>query len=232
LFFLHDVTKLAANRGDRYSLCMSRIRVALIEDNAGFAATIQQCIVSSEQEIDCVAVYSSAEEALKKIGKVQVEVALVDINLPEMNGIECIARLRSIQPSLICLVLTTFDNNAMIFDALKAGASGYMLKRSAVGEIASAIKQAINGGAPMSPYIARQVVGFFHRTAAPKASDSPLTDSERAVIELLATGLLYKELAATLGVTIDVVRGRVKSIYEKLHAHSRMEAVNKYFLKK
>ena len=205
---------------------MPAIRTVIIEDHAAFARTVEKFLRRPDSGVDCVAVYRSAEDALAGIGQVQPDVALVDINLPQMNGIECIARLKTLCPALVCLVLTTFDNNTMIFDALKAGACGYLLKRTPPADIVAAIEQARGGGSPMSPQIARQVVSFFHRSPPP--DEARLSDPERAVIELLAGGLLYKEIADRLGITIDTVRRRVKSIYEKLHAHTRMEAVNKY----
>jgi DNA-binding NarL/FixJ family response regulator len=206
---------------------MAAIRIAIIEDNATFAATIEGILQRPGSGIECGAVYPNAEEALSGIGRARPDLVLVDINLPGMSGIECIGKLKRLDPSLICLVLTTFDNNTMIFDSLKAGACGYLLKRTPPAEIVAAILQARAGGSPMSPHIARQVVSYFHRTPEPSERTS-LDDPEREVIELLAQGLLYKEVAERLGITIDVVRRRVKKIYEKLHAHTRMEAVNKY----
>ena len=206
---------------------MPDIRIAIIEDNATFARTIQEILQRRGSGIECAAVYPTAEDALRGIAQVKPEVVLVDINLPGMTGIECIAKLKALDPGLICLVLTTFDNNTMIFDSLKAGACGYLLKRSSSTEITAAIFQARAGGSPMSPHIARQVVSYFHRTPEP-TNETRLEKPEREVIELLAQGLLYKEVAEQLGITIDVVRRRVKKIYEKLHAHTRMEAVNKY----
>jgi len=206
---------------------MPDIRIAIIEDNATFARTIQEILQRPGSGIECAAVYPTAEGALRGIAQVNPEVVLVDINLPGMTGIECIAKLKSLDPGLICLVLTTFDNNTMIFDSLKAGACGYLLKRSSSTEITAAILQARAGGSPMSPHIARQVVSYFHRTPEP-SNETRLEKPEREVIELLAQGLLYKEVAEQLGITIDVVRRRVKKIYEELHAHTRMEAVNKY----
>ncbi len=206
---------------------MKSIRTILIEDDAAFAGTARQLLESPGGRVKCVAVYPNAERALENVGKARPDVALVDINLPGMNGIECITRLRKMHPATLCLVLTAFDHNKLIFDALKAGACGYMLKRSAPADIVSAIEQAVAGGSPMSPHIARKVVSYFHRTSQPTA-ETTLDEEERAVIEQLASGLLYKEIATRLGVTIDVVRFRVKKVYEKLHAHSRMEAVNKY----
>ena len=143
------------------------------------------------------------------------------------SGIGCIRRLKLQCPEVLCLILTSYDNHTNIFDALKAGASGYLLKRPPPAEITAAIGQVCHGGSPMSPHIARQVVSFFHRSPAPE-SQAALTDREREVIELLATGSMYKEIAEHLAITLETVRSHVKKIYDKLHAHSRTEAVRKY----
>lgn len=206
---------------------MKDIPIAVIEDNAVFVKAIKGLFKRPGSGVECLAVYTTAEEALKKIVLIQPDIILVDIHLPGMSGIDCIAQLKKIRPELICLVLTTFDRKEMIFDSLKAGASGYLLKRSSAEEIIQAIMQAKMGGAPMTPQIARQVVSFFYKAPAPQ-TDSSLNSVEREVIELLARGLLYKEVAEELRITIDIVRRHVKKIYEKLHAHTRMEAVNKY----
>jgi DNA-binding NarL/FixJ family response regulator len=206
---------------------MTPIRTAIIEDDAPFARMFEDYFKRRGSGIRCVAVYSSALEALERIPSDPPEVALVDINMPGMNGIEFISRIRTSCPSVICLVLTTFDDDSSVFDALKAGACGYLLKRSSPDEIVSAIEQAVGGGAPMSPHIARQVVGFFHARPAPGSKDT-LSERERQIIGLLATGLLYKEIAERLDLTFETVRSYVKRIYEKLHVHSRTEAVNKY----
>jgi len=209
---------------------MPPIRTAIIEDDAPFAKMFQDYFNRRGSGIECVAVYPDGAAALEEIPANPPEVALVDINMPGMTGIEFITRIRVVCPSLICVVLTTFDDDSSVFDALKAGACGYLLKRSSPDEIVSAIEQAVAGGAPMSPHIARQVVGFFHARETQETRDrsGKLSERERQVIELLATGLLYKEIAEKLDLTFETVRSYVKRIYEKLHAHSRTEAVNMY----
>jgi DNA-binding NarL/FixJ family response regulator len=206
---------------------MSAVRVAMIEDAAPFARALEKFFRLDGSEIECIAIYPTAEAALKGIVQNPPDVALVDVNLPAMNGIECVARLSALCPSVLYLILTTYEDAPMIFDALKAGACGYLLKRTPPAEIAAAILQARAGGSPMSPQIARQVVGFFHRTPATDGL-SVLTPREREVLELLATGSLYKQIASHLGVSLDTVRTHLRKIYEKLHVHSRTEAVVKY----
>lgn len=206
---------------------MSRIRIAIIEDDAPFAAALQKYLRGPASGVECIAVYPNAEDALKKLQQDPPDVALVDINLPNMSGIECISRLKVQLPSLLCLILTSYDNHSSIFDALAAGASGYLLKRTPPAEIVTAIEQVRAGGSPMSPHIARQVVSFFYRTPAP-SSEAALTEREHEVITLLARGAMYKEIAYDLNISIETVRSHVKKIYDKLHAHSRTEAILKY----
>jgi DNA-binding NarL/FixJ family response regulator len=161
--------------------------------------------------------------------RLQPELVLVDINLPQMSGIEMVARLKALFPSALCLILTMYEETPLIFDALKAGACGYLLKRTPPAEIIAAIQQVHSGGSAMSPQIARQVVSFFHRTpgTAPEGL-AALTERERAVLELLSKGFLYKEIAERLVISIDTVRTHLRKVYEKLHVHSRTEAVLKY----
>jgi DNA-binding NarL/FixJ family response regulator len=206
---------------------MSAIRTVLIEDDPPFAEALSKYLGLSGSRVECVAIYPDAEAALQGMVDHPPEVALVDINLPRMNGIECVARLKTLHPTVLCLILTMYDDSPMIFDALKAGACGYLLKRTPPADIVEAIVQVQRGGSPMSPEIARQVVSYFHR--APSTDGlSVLTERERGVLELLALGSLYKEIANRLGISIDTVRGHVRKIYDKLHVHSRTEAVVKY----
>ena len=211
----------------RYARAVSPVHIAIIEDNEPFARMIEGHFQRRSLGIKCDAVYASAEEALEKLPGAVPQVALVDINLPGMSGIECIARLRELCPKLLCIVLTTFEEDALIFEALKAGACGYLLKRASPDELTSAIRDAVTGGAPMSPQIARQVVGFFHSRPA-RQVDTALSPREQEIIELLAAGLLYKEIGEQLDLTFETVRSYVKKIYEKLHAHSRTDAILKW----
>lgn len=203
------------------------ISIVLIEDNAPYARALEKFFKLPGSAIECRAIYGSAEQALQEIPRLPPTVALVDINLPGQNGIECIARLRELCPRLVCLVLTMYEEDHLIFDALRAGACGYLLKRTPSAEIADAIQVARDGGSPMSPHIARQVVGFFHQTPPPKP-DNALTPREQQVLDLLIAGKLYKEIGVELGVSIDTVRSHVRKVYEKLHIHSRTEIILKF----
>ncbi|MCX6872978.1 MAG: response regulator transcription factor [Verrucomicrobia bacterium] len=205
----------------------SPIPIVLIEDNEPYAMALRKFFALPGSAVDCRAIYGTAELALLEIPKKPPSVALVDINLPGTNGIECIARLKESCPDLVCLVLTMYEEDHLIFDALRAGACGYLLKRTPPADIASAIQVASAGGSPMSPHIARQVVGFFHRSPPPKP-DRALTSREQEVLNLLIEGKFYKEIANALGVTIDTVRTHIRKIYDKLHIHSRTEIIMKF----
>ena len=205
----------------------SPIPIVLIEDNEPYAMALRKFFGLPGSAVDCRAIYETAELALLEILKDPPSVALVDINLPGANGIECIARLKESCPDLVCLVLTMYEEDHLIFDALRAGACGYLLKRTPPVEIAEAIQVASAGGSPMSPHIARQVVGFFHRSPTPKP-DRALTGREQEVLDLLIEGKLYKEIAHALGVGIDTVRTHIRKVYDKLHIHSRTEIIMKF----
>jgi DNA-binding NarL/FixJ family response regulator len=203
------------------------IRTVLIEDVASFAEALRKYIEVSESGVECTGVFHTAEEALRRIPKNPPDVAVVDINLPGMNGIELVSRLKDLCPGVLCLILTTYEDGVPIFNALKAGACGYLLKRAPAEEILGAIVQVHGGGSPMSPQIARRVVSFFHHE--PPSDDlSALSEREHEVLKLLAEGSMYKEIADRLGISIDTVRSHVRKIYEKLHVHSRNGAVLKY----
>lgn len=206
---------------------MQPVRTVMIEDNAAYAASLAKFFQHPAHGIECVAIYPNAETALERIAMDQPDLALVDLHMPGMGGVECIAALAELQPSLLSLVLTTFDDSDLLFDALKAGACGYLLKSMPPAEVADAIHQARAGGSPMSLQIARKVVNHFRRQSEP-AAPSVLSAREHEVVNLLATGARYKEIAASLGVSIETVRSHIKNIYAKLHVNSRTEAINKF----
>jgi DNA-binding NarL/FixJ family response regulator len=204
------------------------IPIVLIEDSEPYALALKKFFILPGSNIDCRAIYGSTEQALEEIPKNPPAVALVDINLPGKNGIECIALLKEACPQLVCLVLTMYEEDHLIFDALRAGACGYLLKRTPPAEIAVALEVAYTGGSPMSPHIARQVVNFFHRSSKPKLQDDSLTAREKEVLDLLIEGKTYKEIGLNLFVSIDTVRTHVRKVYDKLHIHSRTEIILKF----
>ena len=205
------------------------IRIAFVEDDAPFAETLVGYFKLTPT-VRCEQVFPNAEIALAELPALAPDLVLVDINLPKMSGIELVARLKQQRPDQPCLMLTMYEETPLIFDALKAGACGYLLKRTPPADIVSAIEQVHSGGSVMSPQIARQVVSFFHRSAPPAQDQklASLTDREREVLELLSKGHLYKEIADRLTISLDTVRSHLRKVYEKLHVHSRTEAVLRY----
>jgi len=211
----------------------------MIEDDAPFARTLSAYFQGTGL-IECAAIYPSAEKALAGIPALTPapELLLVDINLPQMNGIELVGRIAPLCPGVICLMLTMYEESPLIFDALKAGACGYLLKRTPPAEIVDAIEEARRGGSPMTPQVARQVVRFFQgpptpaaapaTPAAPSLPESNLAEREREVLDLLAQGYLYKEIADALQISAHTVNSHLRRIYEKLHVRSRSQAVAKY----
>lgn len=208
------------------------IRIAMVEDDAPFARMLREHFELTPRVV-CEAVFPDAESALKDLPSVNPEVLLVDINLPSMNGIEFVTRVAEALPSAVCLMLTTCEEGDVLFNALKAGAIGYLLKRTSPAEIINAIEEARAGGSPMSPQIAKHVVSFFQKGApAQKEKEAlvgeDLADREREVLEHLSQGLLYKEIAETMNISTHTVNSHIRRIYEKLHVHSRGQAVAKY----
>lgn len=206
------------------------ITVSIVEDNAAICASLERVIAGSDS-CKCVSTSLDAEHALRLIPKHKPDVVVMDIELPRISGIECTSRLKRLLPDTRILILTVYKDHEQIFKALKAGASGYLLKRSSSKEILRAICDVKEGGAPMSAEIAAKVVQSFHQSA-PSASDiDSLTRREEEILAFLAQGYVSKEIADKLGISYETVRGHLGKIYEKLHVRSRTEAVIKYFQK-
>lgn len=205
--------------------------VAIVEDNSGLGAGLRR-VVEGIPDCQCVGVWRSGEDALAKVPAFRPDVVLMDIHLPGISGIEATARLKAELPELLVIMVTVYRDHDMIFDALKAGACGYLLKRSSPEEIRQAILAVREGGAPMSAEIARRVVEAFHKppkpAGTPAAEAVKLSKRETEILELLTQGLANKEIADRLGLSTETVRVHLKRIYDKLHVHSRTEAAVKY----
>ncbi len=206
------------------------ITVSIVDDEADLREHIAGYLTAAGN-IRCKSAYASAEEALEHLPRDKPDVILMDINLGEMNGIECVRRLTALMPKAQVLMLTVFEDTDKIFRALAAGASGYLLKRMSPKTLLESIEEVCAGGSPMSAPIARKVVQSFKAAPARGDESVDLSPRERSLLDGLAGGLAYKQIADELGVSIHTVRNYIRRIYEKLHVCTRTEAVAK-FLKK
>ncbi len=203
------------------------IKVCIVEDSRGTRESLKE-LLERAPGLRCVGAYPNGERALEGIPKDAPDVVLMDINLPGISGIECVARLKERLPKVQVLMLTTYEESDLIFDSLRNGASGYLLKNMPPAELIQAIEQVHAGGAPMSMQIARKVVAHFQQIKRPSSEVEKLTKREQEILALLAKGYLYKEIADHLGITLSTVRAHLHTVYEKLHVQSRTQAVVKF----
>ncbi len=204
------------------------IKVAIVEDNEKLRSTLGRVISRTEGYL-CVGQFATAEEALQCIPSLKPQVVLMDINLPGLNGVECVRQLKPQCPETQFIMLTVYEDTDNIFNALAAGATGYLLKRSSRQELLQAIRDVVDGGSPMTTHIARKVVQSFQRPLPrPTEATAELSPREREVLDLLAQGFLYKEIAERLGVSYETVHTHIRRIYEKLQVRTRTEAVAKF----
>lgn len=203
------------------------ISVSIVEDSDKFRETLARVLNRSE-EFRCISHYPNAEEALKALPADKPEVVLMDINLPGINGVECVRQLKQVMPSLQVMMLTVYEDTENIFNALAAGATGYMLKRTSRDELLEAIREVHRGGSPMTTPIARKVVQSFQRAAPAAPATEALSPREQEVLDCLAQGFLYKEIAEKLNISYETVHTYIRRIYEKLQVRTRTEAVAKF----
>lgn len=204
-----------------------QIKVGIVDDDEGIRASLG-ALIRRAPALKLAGDYADAESALKEIPRKPPDVVLMDINLPGLNGVECVRQLKGALPDVQFLMLTVYEDSDSLFNSLKAGASGYLLKRTAPARLLEAIRDVHTGGSPMSPQLARRVVQYFSRPAEGDSSVARLTAGEKQFLDELAKGYAYKEIAGRMGISIDTVRSYVRTVYEKLHVHSRTEAVVKY----
>ncbi len=206
------------------------ITVAIVEDlddiRNGLAV-----LINGSQGFQCVGVFPNGEEALKEIPTLKPDVVLMDIDMPKMNGIDCIKALKQHLPTLQITMLTVFEDDEKIFQSLQAGASGYLLKKTQPAKLLEAIQELFDGGSPMSSQIARKVVATFQQPATVSNTAQTLSQREQEILSYLAKGFRYKEIADTLFISVETVRTHLRNVYEKLHVRSRTEAVLKYLNK-
>ena len=205
-----------------------QISVSIVEDMADVRQKVKHIIEDSEEFI-CLSTYSNAESALEELPKLNPDIVLMDINLPGMSGIECIKKVQKKSPQIQFLMFTIYENSEQVYEALAAGASGYLLKKTPPEKILEALKELYEGGAPMSTHIARKVVSFFQKENKAAKESTQLSNREKEVLALLSKGFLYKEISDQLFISIGTVRQHIHNIYEKLHVQNRMEAINKFY---
>jgi|SRR5581483_1336088 len=200
--------------------------VIVVEDDRGLREQLTE-ILNSSGDVKCIGAYRTGEEALKKVPAQMPDVVLMDIGLPGMSGIQCVAELRRVVPALRIIMVTVHEDTNQIFKALKAGASGYLSKSSPPEQLIEAVRDVYKGGSPMSSHIARKIVDHFHSAKPSPTETENLTQREREVLHLVARGLVYKEIANELNISITTVRSHIINICEKLHVRNRIEAVAK-----
>lgn len=203
------------------------IKVCIVEDNALVREGVTR-VLNQASGLRCISAYANAEAAVRDLPSQKPDVALVDIHLPRMNGIECVAKLKALLPRLQVLMLTRYEQSDLIFDSIRAGASGYLLKHIPAAELVQAVEQVHAGGAPMTMQIARKVINYFQRIPRTTSEVETLTLREKEVLNLLAKGYPYKRIAGDLGIAIGTLRVHLRAIYDKLHVHCRTEATVKF----
>jgi len=203
------------------------ITVSIVEDNDQLRATLAR-VLNRTEGFQCASQFANAEDALKALPQEKPNVVLMDINLPGMNGVECARQLKQLSPETQVIMLTVYEDTENIFKALAAGATGYMLKRTPRAELLEAIRDVLKGGSPMTTHIARKVVQSFLRPVAASQATDDLSPREKEVLDCLAQGFLYKEIAEKLGISYETVHTYIRRIYEKLQVRTRTEAVAKF----
>ena len=203
------------------------ITVSIVEDQEQLRNTLAR-VLNRAEGFKCVSHYDSAEAALEALPNDKPEVVLMDINLPGMNGVECVRKLKQVAPQIQTVMLTVYEDTENIFNALAAGASGYLLKRTTSAELLESLREVHRGGSPMTAHIARKVVQSFQKSAASNEATEDLSPREREVLDCLSQGFLYKEIAEKLGISYETVHTYIRRIYEKLQVRTRTEAVAKF----
>ena len=203
------------------------ITVSIVEDNDKLRGTLAR-VLNRDDGFRCLSHYANAEDALKGLAQDRPNVVLMDINLPGMNGVECVRQLKPLIPETQIVMLTVYEDTENIFNALAAGATGYMLKRTPQAELLEAIREVVQGGSPMTTHIARKVVQSLQKALGAPNPTEGLSQREQEVLDCLAQGFFYKEIAERLGISYETVHTYIRRIYEKLQVRTRTEAVAKF----
>jgi DNA-binding NarL/FixJ family response regulator len=202
------------------------ITICIVDDQKIMMETLK-AIINDSDDISCIGTFSNAEAYIEAYEELRPDITLMDIDLPGMSGIDAIYTIKSNFPKAKFLVLTIFNDDEKVFKALKAGAGGYLLKKHSFDYLIEEINELHNGGAPMSPEIAKKVISYFQNDEG-KNDFSKLTEKEKIVLHMIVDGFLYKEIASKLNVTIDAIKKHAHNIYEKLQVRTRSEAIKKY----
>ncbi|MDJ1492464.1 response regulator transcription factor [Cytophagaceae bacterium DM2B3-1] len=206
---------------------METIRISVVEDISEIREGIR-FVINQTPGFECVSVYENAEDAAAALPALRPDIVVMDINLPGMSGIDCIRKVRAVTSHIQFMMFTVFEEGEQVFEALSAGASGYLLKKTPPHKIIEALQELHEGGSPMSASIARKIVNSFQKTP-PSEESQKLSAREKEILDHLAKGLLYKEIASKLSISTGTVRQHIHNIYEKLHVQNRTEAINKVF---
>ena len=202
------------------------ISVSIVEDTDDIRESLR-VLINGSIGFECIHVFPDAEEAVEKMPANDIDVVLMDIHLPGMNGIDCMKKLKPLMPKTQFMMSTVFDDDKHIFGALETGASGYLLKRTSPAQVIEAIRELHEGGSPMNSDIARRVVESMQQKRKPNEAVEMLTDRQIEILDLLAEGYLYKEIATELNIGKETVKCHIHNIYDKLHVQIRTEALNK-----
>ncbi len=204
-----------------------KLKISIVEDSSKIRETFTE-LVNSHSAFEFISAYETAEDALKNIPSDKPDIVLMDINLPGKSGIDCTRKLKKIMKSVQIMIITVYEDSQLVFEALSAGANGYILKRTAPSEIINSIIDLHNGGSPMSPQIARMVVQSFQKKIKNEDEINSLTEREREILSYLARGYRYKEIGEALFISTETVRGHLRNIYQKLQVRSATQALLKY----
>jgi RNA polymerase sigma factor (sigma-70 family) len=204
-----------------------KIRVAIVEDDSKLLSTLSK-LIGTDSEFEVLGGFPTTAAALAGIPKLNPDIVILDINLPDANGVECARQLKPICPNVQILMLTVYEDTESVFSALRAGASGYLLKQTPIEELLAALREIYRGGSPMSSHVARKVVQSFKEDDVVNSEVESLSAREREVLELVAEGCLFKEIAEKIGVSFGTIHTYCRRIYEKLHVRSRAQAVAKW----
>lgn len=202
------------------------VGIVVYDDNAGLRESLEKLIQSSEDFL-LLGSFSDPSQVEQQVKDIMPDVILMDIDMPQRSGIEAVRIIRQFDANIAIIMLTVFDDNSHVLDAICAGASGYLLKKHISDKLTNAIKEVLNGGAPMSPGIARMVIESLHRLPPTEENKYQLTLREKEILNSLSKGNSFKMIGADLAISIDTVRTHIKHIYEKLQVHSQVEAVSK-----